>query len=146
MKKISLLLAIITTVTLLLWLSGKDLTLIKTDPLTATSQITALLGIVFMGFTLIMSSRIRFVENIVGGMDKMMKAHHLLGMVSFLLVIHHPLLLIVKSITLKNVALIYIIPGIDLSYNLGIFSLYILLLSLISILFLKATKYKARLS
>lgn len=137
MKSLTTTLTTITIVTVLLWISGKDLSHIKSNPLLATSQITALLGIVFMGFTLTMSSRIKFIEKFIGGMDKMMKAHHLIGMVSFLLIIHHPLLLVVKSIALNSVALTYLVPGSDTSYNLGIFSLYILLLSLISILFLK---------
>ncbi len=137
MKNITIGFVLITFVTVLLWVIGKDMTLALSQPLRSGSQITALLGLVYMGYSLIWSSRIKMIEKKVGGMDKMMKAHHGVGMIAFLLLMHHPLLLIIQSLPMIEVAKTYFIPGTDLSYNLGIYSFYILIFSLISIVFVK---------
>lgn len=137
MKNILIGFVLITLITIVLWLAGKDLATIPSQPLRFTSQIAALLGIVYMGYSLVWSSQFKPVEKKVGGMDKMMKAHHGIGMIAFLLLMHHPLLLAIQALPLVEISKGYIIPGANLSYNLGIYSFYVLVFSLVCIIFVR---------
>jgi len=121
--------ALITTV--LYFLSKPAGFSILADPWLSLSQLLALVGTVLFCLNYVLSSRAKFLENIFGGFDKLYKAHHLLGAVSFVLIINHPILLAVRALPNTVSAKNYIFVGNNLSYNLGIFSLYTLILVLV---------------
>lgn len=96
--------------------------------LLTVSQLSALLGIILLSFTYFLSSRANFLENLFGGLDQVYRLHHLMGIVSFLLLTVHPLFLILNILPDIRLSAIYLFPtlsGID--YNLGIFALYTLI-------------------
>ena len=131
-------LANIVIITIALWLGSKqDLDILKTQPLQALSQILALIGLVLMSITLLLSTRNKYIEHILGGMDKTYYVHRYVGSISFLFLINHPLLLAAQYAPNAKLSLQYLLPGADLAYNLGVVALYTMILSFIFMVFIK---------
>ena len=61
----------------------------------------------------------------------MYKAHHIIGGLAFVMVLHHPLFLAVGALPNANLATSYVFFSRNLSYNLGVFSVYSFLLLLL---------------
>ncbi|MFA6532974.1 MAG: ferric reductase-like transmembrane domain-containing protein [Patescibacteria group bacterium] len=121
-----------------LWiLSKSDFKLVISQPYRSFGQIFGLLGIVLMSLTLVLTTRNKKIEELFGGMDKVYSMHHILGAVSFVFIVNHPLLLAIQSLPNLKTALLYLYPGIDLAYNLGIFAVYFMILSFIFMVFIK---------
>lgn len=140
MKKIvpHLSISFICLLTIILWVASKNNLDILTDQtLRGLSQIIALLGIVLMSTSLLLSTRFRLIENFLGGLDKAYFTHHFIGSIAFVFLINHPLMLAVQSLPRTKSSLLYLIPGTDLAYNLGILGLYFLVFSFIFIVFLQ---------
>lgn len=92
------------------------------------SQLFSLIGLLYVMISLILSTRIRLTEELIGGLDKVYQTHHILGSISFILLIHHPLLLAIEA--MPNASLfLYLFPSRIFAYNLGIASLYIMIFS-----------------
>lgn len=128
-------LCILTTV---LWILSKpSLGQIGEQPLRSASQLAALIGSVLLSLTLLMSTRIKIIERLYKGLDKVYQNHHLVGALSFILLISHPLLLALQSFKFPGSALQYLLPGSSFAYNLGIFSLYTMILGFIFLVFIK---------
>lgn len=118
-----------------LWWSAKGINPIETWEL-AASQLLALLGIMSLSWTYILAIRHNIIERYWGGLDLAYKAHHILGGLAFVALINHVLLLIVDSLPYNKTA-IYLIPGRNLAYTLGIAALYILLFLLVLTLYVR---------
>lgn len=129
-------LSLLITVNLYL-LSKPEISTIVNSPFQSLSQIFSLIGTVLLSITFILSSRARFIEQWMGGLDKLYKSHHLIGGVSFTLLIHHPLLLALNILPHTELISTYLIPGSNLAYSAGIISLYLLIILLIATLLLK---------
>ncbi len=95
------------------------------------SQLISLLGTALLAITFVLSSRFSIVETWFGGMDKVYKVHHIAGGVAFVLLLHHPLLLLIESIPNYNLGLKYVWFSDTLAYNAGVASLYSMMLMLI---------------
>lgn len=122
----------------MLWiLSKQDPRLILEQPLRSLSQILALLGTVLMSVTVLLSTRSKPVEKIFKGLDKTYWVHQFLGTVSFLFVLHHPILLVVQSLPQVKMAMLYLLPSSDIAYSLGVFGLYLMIASFIFMIFIK---------
>lgn len=92
--------------------------------LTSIGQITGLLGLSMYALSLFLSGRFKFIEDFFGGMNKVYIAHHLLGGLSFILVMIHPLTLAFAYLPFSTQSVItYILPGSDWAINFGITSL-----------------------
>ena len=140
MKKIILYLTlfIILSITLNLWIFSKpDLSILSTQPLRAVSQVLGLFGLVLMSLTLILSMKLKIIDRLFEGLDKAFFVHRILGSAAFIFILHHPLLLAIQALPQTGLSLMYILPGADLSYNLGIFSLLLMVLSFIFMVFIK---------
>lgn len=140
MKKIVpfIIIFICCLVTVYLWVSSKqDTAIIFEQPLRSISQISALLGTILMAFTVILSTRLKLIELIFGGLDKTYNVHQLLGSISFLLILHHPILLALQSLPQINSALSYLLPSSDLAYSLGAFGLYASIVGFVFMRFIK---------
>jgi predicted ferric reductase len=131
-------LTIPTFITLSLWLlSKKGLLEMINDPLRSLSQIFSLIGLIYMMISLILSTRRRFVEDMVGGLDKAYEMHHLVGSLAFILLINHPLLLAIKALPQASLVSQYLFLGNYLPYNLGIIGIYFMILAFIFMVFVK---------
>ncbi len=129
---------LICFITFNLWvLSKESLTTALNQPLPLISQITALLGTVLLSSTLVLTTRLKFLESVFGGLDRVYLAHRILGSLAFVYLIIHPFTLAVQAFPSTNVSLLYLLPGSDLAYNLGIIGLYLMLISFIFMVFIK---------
>lgn len=121
-----------------LWLLSKqNIALLMEQPYLAASQVLALVGVLFLSLTLILSARLNFLEDIFGGLDKDYILHHVLGSLGFVLIVNHPLLLVVQSLPLYSIVLQYLLPIGELSIVLGVVAVYLCLFSFICMVFIK---------
>ena len=90
----------------------------------AIGQITALMGVVFFSLTFVLSTRLRFLEEIFGGLDKVYKVHILLGKLSLGMLFFHPLFLAIKFLPQSpQIALRFLSWSSNWSVNFGIIAL-----------------------
>lgn len=87
-------------------------------------QITGLIGMSIFAITFLFSTRIKFIEDAFGGLDKVYKIHGILGGTALALILFHPLLLVFNFVPDSiNLAVKYLLPSTYWSVNLGIIAL-----------------------
>jgi len=125
-------------VTFNLWIlaKGSGASFLGTNYLTSLAQIFSLIGFVLMSESLFLSTKFSFLEDIFGGMDRNYSVHKVLGTISFVLLVNHPILLALSNSATK-LSKIYFLPVGVLSYNLGVFALYIMISSLALMVYIK---------
>lgn len=97
----------------------------------SVSQILSLIGTTLLSISFVLSSRMKWVEEWFGGLDRVYKAHHITGGVAFVALLHHPIFLAVNALPRADLGIRYLWFGRDWSYNFGLASLYLLILLLI---------------
>lgn len=103
---------------------------------TSIGEITGLVGLTMYSLDMFLSGRFKFTEDYFGGMNKVYIAHHILGGISLILLLIHPIMLASALIPTSFLsAANYILPGSDWTIDLGITSL------LLTISLLVATFY-----
>lgn len=123
---------LILLITLNLFLLSKNsLTQITSTPFLSLSQIFSLLGFILFSISFVLSARFKFAEIFFGGYDKVYCHHRTYAIISFILLLHHPLLLAVNSLPRSDLALRYIIFSDNISYNLGQIALYVMVVLLV---------------
>lgn len=95
------------------------------------SQLFSLSGATLLSISFILSSRWSFIEDWFGGLDKVYKRHHLFGGISFVLLLHHPLFLILNILPDVQFSWKYVWLSDQLPYNWGVLSLYSMILMLV---------------
>lgn len=115
--------------------------------LTSLGQLTALVGMAMFSLSLLLQSRLGMVETLFGGLDRMYRAHHFFGTISFALLLFHPMFLALRfvSTSLRDAAL-FLLPGNSLAIDLGIYSLVLFEALMVITLFLKWKYHKWKLS
>jgi predicted ferric reductase len=104
-------------------------------------EIFGLVGMTLFALTFVLSTRIRFIEDIFGGLDKVYVVHGILGGTALMLILFHPILLVLKFIPSNlHLAATYLLPSSYWSVNLGIIAL-LGLIFLISITLFSKIKY-----
>jgi len=119
---------LITTSLFLLSKVGMDLSIFSNWQL--ISQYVSLIGTVLLSLSFILGSRAKFLEKIFGGLDKVVKMHHIIGGIAFVLLLHHPLFLVFSVLPNFKLATQYVFLSSQLSYNPGVIALYLMLLLL----------------
>lgn len=109
---------------ILWWLSKPDLESVTAFPLISLAQLAALNAVVLLGFQFLLATRLRFLEKIFGGLDKIYILHHLLGGIAFVLMLLHPLLQVFDNIKSPQVLKYYLFPSDQLPHSLGVGALY----------------------
>ncbi|MEK7168726.1 MAG: ferric reductase-like transmembrane domain-containing protein [Patescibacteria group bacterium] len=110
--------------------------------LLSLGQLSGLIGICLFAINLILSARLKFLENIFLGLNQIYKKHHLIGGVAFILMMIHPLFLLFSRLTVSiEYAKDLIIPGTDFNMDLGIISL-LLIMTLLIITFYTKLPYQ----
>lgn len=140
MKRLSPFISIfaICLITFILWiLSKQNPATIFEQPLRSLSQILALLGTVLMSLIVLLSTRLKWIEKLFNGLDKAYGVHQFLGIISFLFILHHPILLAIQSLPQAKMASLYLFPSSDVAYSFGIFGLYSMVMSFIFMVFIK---------
>lgn len=110
-------------------------------------QITALVGITMFALTFVLSSRMRFIENLFGGLDKMYSVHGILGGTALTLILFHPILLVLKFIPSNiKLAASYLLPSSFWSVNLGFIALAGMIILIMITLYSKIKYHKWKIS
>ncbi|MCR4330976.1 MAG: ferric reductase-like transmembrane domain-containing protein [Patescibacteria group bacterium] len=104
--------------------------------LTSIGQLTGLIGIVMFALAMILSSRTKYLGALFGGMDRLYRIHHAIGILAFMFILLHPLFLAgtYALSSLRNAAL-FLLPGLDVSIDFGIYSLLLLFVLILITLF-----------
>lgn len=84
-------------------------------------ELTALAAMTMMSLTFILSTRLSFIEDIFGGLDKVYVAHGVLGGMALIFILAHPILLVLKFVPSNmHQAALYLLPSSHWSVNFGI--------------------------
>jgi len=123
-----------------LWVLRMPLSLRFSDSfstLTSLGQISGIMGMAMFIVTIILSSRLKFLESYFGGLNKIYFLHHFLGGVSLILLLFHPTILAIKfaQISFHNAAL-FLLPGNSGSVTFGMVALLGMILLLIFTFFI----------
>ncbi len=104
-----------------------------------TSQLTAIVGFALYAFSFILSTRLKWLEDFFGGLDKIYHTHHSIGKVAFFLLLIHPVMLALRWLPENSSkALWYVFPvHRRLEINLGSWALWGLVLLMLVTLFIK---------
>lgn len=81
----------ITTGLFLMSKLGMDLSIYSNWQL--VSQYISLIGTVLLSLSFVLGSRAKILDKIFGGLDRVIKMHHIIGGIAFVLLLHHPLFL-----------------------------------------------------
>jgi len=106
----------------------------------SAGQILGLIGMAMFAINLVLSARLKWIEGMFGGMNKVYIAHHILGGVSFVFLLFHPLFLTAQYLTSffggkKAVQLLIFNSSDAVAY--GIIALGLMILFLILTFFVK---------
>ncbi len=123
-------------VTSILFVLAKGTPPVFPKPFLITAQISALLGMILFCYAFLLAARLPFLEKLFGGLDKVYQLHQITGRFSFILIIAHFIFLIGNYTGSSTMLSLLMLPGQNLSYNLGIFSLWSMCLVLSMILYL----------
>lgn len=137
-------------ITFIIWAMIEPIALRFSDYASSThslGQITGLIGMVLFAWTFVLSSRAKWVEDSFDGLDKMYKAHHMIGSLAFVLILFHPILLVVKFIPSDwNLAATYLWPSGSWAVNFGIVALLLMIFLLVLTFYIRMKYEKWRIS
>lgn len=100
-------------------------------------QLTGLVGTVWLALTLLLSTRITQIEDMFGGLDKVYRAHHLLGIGSFVMLLLHPLLLSVELLPNWRAFFAMFWLSSNRAMNAGVMGIYVMIFAFIFIALIK---------
>ncbi|MCU0494855.1 MAG: ferric reductase-like transmembrane domain-containing protein [Chloroflexaceae bacterium] len=98
----------------------------KADPIYELGTSLGFWGTIYFCANFVLATRWRWVERLFNGLDKVYRAHALIGKITLTFVVLHVAILVAQA--LPNLALVatYLVPGRDLSYTLGLAGLLLL--------------------
>ncbi len=105
------------------WVLGVD----TGDPLYELGTSLGFWGMLFFCLNFILATRWRWVETLSGGLDKVYHLHAFVGKSTLTLLLLHLLILIGQTIPDLPTVMAYTVPGINLSYTLGMIGLVLLM-------------------
>lgn len=110
--------------------------------MTSFGQITGLAGMAMFSISLILGARLKLLDKYFFGLDKAYQNHHIIGAVSFSLLLFHPLFLVFRHIqfSLRDAALFFL-PSENWARNFGIMSLFFMV-ALMVLTFYVQLKYQ----
>lgn len=104
----------------------------------AMGEITGLVGMTIFALTFVLSTRIKWIEDVFGGLDKVYIVHGIMGGTALVLLLSHPVFLVLKFVPNNLIlAATYLLPGSFWSSNFGIIALYGMILLIFITLFTK---------
>jgi predicted ferric reductase len=120
----------------LLWFFGSPITERFNTPvhvLYSIGQLAGIVGLTLYSFNLLLSTRIKVFEDLFGGINKVYIAHHLIGGISLILLLIHPLALAMRKIPtgIHYAAMMFVPQWSNLPVAYGIIALYGMIILLI---------------
>jgi predicted ferric reductase len=145
LKKIStgatiIILSVITT--LVIWLTSKSYyNDWFADPLKYIAKTSSLTATILFSWSMILSARFRWLEDIFGGLDKVYTAHKYVGIFGFLIVFLHPIFLAAGRLPNLFSFLSYFgIQNLESSYWVGHFVGIVAIILLITLVYASASR------
>lgn len=111
----------VAAVTLVVWVAQGSVSL--RGALTVLAKTSAFLAISLLALSFVMSTRLSFLEDLFGGLDRQYKAHTVIGKVTLLAVLLHVLFLAVDAAPAWGRVLELLVPGLSFPVTWGILSL-----------------------
>jgi predicted ferric reductase len=142
MKKIKIgywLIYLSLLITFILWVLAKNsISEIFSWPLVSINQVSALLGTTLFVWSMFLSTRLDFLENFFGGLDKVYKVHRRVSEIGVALILIHPLFLAMSE---AQVGLRYFLPvHSGEGVNLGVIAFWIFAIIILLTLFIRKIK------
>jgi predicted ferric reductase len=107
--------------------------------MTAIGQVLGMVGMAMFALNLVLSARLKWLEGLFGGMNKVYIAHHILGGLAFVLLLLHPLFIVAKYIpnaAMQAVKMLFLLsPTWDVRF--GVIALMLMILFLVLTFFVK---------
>lgn len=101
-------------------------------------EIAGLVGATMFALTFILSTRIKFIEDVFGGLDKVYIVHGVLGGTALIVILAHPILLVLKFIPAQiKIAATYLLPTGYWSVDFGIIAITGMIILIFITLFTK---------
>lgn len=93
--------------------------------LLSIGQITGMIGLTLYAFDLVLSTRLAVFEDLFGGLNRVYIAHHIIGAISLVALMVHPVMLALRlaASSIRDAALLLLPQVGDLPMAYGIFSL-----------------------
>jgi predicted ferric reductase len=105
---------------------------------TSLAVLAGLLGIVAFAINLVLGARLKFVEKLYGGLDRMYFVHRTNGRVAYLLLLAHLILLLIgRATTSLADAVDLVTPVAGLTVMLGLIALVIMTFSIVMTLYVR---------
>lgn len=104
-------------------------------PLLLLSQFVSIVGTTLLSVSFVLAGRFRVMDKLFGGLDRMYRTHHVVSGIAYILLLHHPILLILDKLPNLKAALLYIIPSSYIPYTVGILSLWTLTMLIVLTLY-----------
>jgi predicted ferric reductase len=129
------------SLTILLWILSKNsISDIASWPLLSISQIAALLGTILFVWSMLLATRLNFLENWFGGLDNVYKVHRKVSIIGAIFILIHLVFLISDN---AGGWWRYILPFHNQnSVNLGIYAFWIFVVVILSALFVRKINLK----
>lgn len=97
--------------------------------LTSFGQIAGLVGMAMFSLSMILSARLKFLDNFFSGLDKVYQHHHIIGIISFILLLLHPFFLVFQLVIFSwRDAVLFFLPSENWMLNFGIISFFSLII------------------
>jgi predicted ferric reductase len=100
------------------------------NPIIALAKFNAFMAISTLSINFFLSTRIKIFDTIFKGLDRMYRVHKVIGRLSLLFIILHPIFLMVSNYQNMNVVISYIFPIGSFEIAIGVIAVYIFLLLL----------------
>ncbi len=99
------------------------------DSVHSFGELFGLIGMTIFALTFVLSTRIKWIEDVFGGLDKVYLVHGILGGSALIFILAHPIFLVLKFIPSNMAqAAAYLLPSQYWSTNFGIIALFGMLL------------------
>ncbi|XOU95001.1 MAG: ferric reductase-like transmembrane domain-containing protein [Candidatus Kerfeldbacteria bacterium] len=138
----NLLIVITLHTTMILWFLAKtDFWLeITSYPMLLISQIASLFGMTLLSWSMLLSSRLHFVEYMFGGLDKVYAIHKKVSIYGIVLLIVHPITLALMNFPDKIFNLKFFLPtNGQLPLDVGIIGFWLFIILTVITLYIKLT-------
>ncbi|HLC78665.1 MAG TPA: ferric reductase-like transmembrane domain-containing protein [Candidatus Nanoarchaeia archaeon] len=106
--------------------------------ISSLGEVFGLIGFTMFALNFVLSTRVKLMEDVFGGLDKVYIAHGILGGTALIFILAHPIFLLINYFP-NDLALAakYLIPGMTWSVNFGMIALFGLVVLVLVTLFSK---------
>lgn len=101
------------------------------NPLIAVAKFNAFMAISTLSVNFILATRLKLFEKLFYGLDRMYRVHKVVGRLSLIFIILHPLFLILFRLTQQRTILPFILPIGRLEVSAGVLAVYIFVILLL---------------